>query len=242
MKYLKSFLAALVLVSNCNGANASTVTYRFTMTVERMFEYDGATSLITTVTNSTMPGVRFANGDQVEGSFTYSTDMPLTAYQSDVPSTGSYLIYGGGVTSNLRFTSTGWTYESNPDPWISTILVANDASTFSGSDIFGLTTAAVYSPIQFEMMTLNLFDRTGGVFDTGSIPVALPLSSFNYSDLDYAWLRQSDGSQMHASGHLTSLSVETGSSNIPVPPTIALLIVGLSALFLSRRRITALRF
>lgn len=217
-----------------NGAASATeVTYNFTATIQSMFEYDGQTKLNTTVTSSTMPGVLISDGSTIHGQFSYDTAAPLGSYQPAPEKEGSYQLYSGTVTSTLTFDQNGFVYQSDPNPWLTTMQVANDAASRSGWDTFSLETSAAYSPVTFQMMDIHLYDSSGNVFDSSAIPFDLPLSQFSYADIDYSWLRQSDGSQFHASSSITSLTLATP---VPEPSTYALLAMGAVVSTVVRRK------
>jgi hypothetical protein len=217
-------------------ASAAVVTYKFSVVIDNMFEYDGATSKITYVESSNMPGVLFSKGDVAEGYFSYSTDAPLGAYQPPAQDYGTYQMYNGVGTSQTNF-GNGWTFTSNSDPWLSNAQVANNASSLYGYDLFSLTTASSWSPLSFQMTTLTMFDPSGTALTDSAIPASLDLLKFSYTNLDYAWLSQSDGSQMHASGKLTSLVLDTGpGQEVPAPSPIWTLVAGALAWMVAVRR------
>jgi hypothetical protein len=239
---VKSVLAVLSLTALnalCSAAHASTILYRFTMTVDSMFEHDGATNINTTVQSSTLPGTTFAIGYQAFGTLSFNTETPLSGYQPPSQSSGSYQLYSGGVLADLHFVDNGWQFVSNRDPFLSLIQVANNASSYSGWDVFSVDAGSAFSPTQSELMTLLLFDSTGTALSTSELSApqlsALSLPAFSFANLDYGWLRKSDGSQMHASGRLTSLEVVTA---VPAPATGMLLIAGAMAMVFLRSRAT----
>ena len=207
------------------------------MTVDSMFEHDGRSGANTTVQSSTLPGQIFAIGDHVFGTLSLNTNVSLSGYQPPIPSSGTYQLYSGGVMAGLQFFENNWQFNSGSDESSSLIQIANNASTFDGWDVFYAGAYAPYSPVTFESMTFNFFDSSGTVFNSSELS-ALPadflsLSAFNYANLDYGWLRVADGSQMHASGHLTSLELVNA---VPAPATSALLVAGFFAFVFSRKR------
>lgn len=227
MRKLQPILAAAAFLA-CANAAATVVAYGFHMTVDELWEYNGSTRQIAYVNSSTMPGVLFSVGDEATGSIQYSTDMPLSAYQPPPQSSGSYRIYSAGVHSALSFNTEKWNFQSNSDPWQSIIQVGDNASSFSGSDVLSITTSAAWSPISSQTMTINLFDSTGTALDDSILLTAIDFSRFGYLHLDYGWLRQSDGSQLHAAGRLYGFS-EQGApkdNSVPVPGTLFDVVAG----------------
>lgn len=232
MHFLHSLTVVSALLFAAVPSHAAVIEYRFSATINHIFEYDGITEKITHVNVSSMPGTVFSMGDSFTGSFTYSTDLALSSYQPTPPVAGTYLMYAGYEDrSSIQFAS-GYRYEAKG----SLIQVANNASTFSGWDIFSLNTYAGYSPVDSQSLTLNLFDRNATVFGSAAVPASLPLAAFHYANISYAWLRRADGSQMHASGSLTSLELVSPASEVPVAPTGWLFAAGLPILISLRRR------
>ncbi|MDY7547257.1 PEP-CTERM sorting domain-containing protein [Glaciimonas sp. CA11.2] len=234
MKTVLQFTLLATVIAASSAAHATLVTYDFTDTITSMFEYNGTTKAITNVTSSSMSGVAFSNGDTAHGTFSYDTATVLSPYyQPPAQAQGSYVLYYGPMSSTLTFDKSMFVYNSVSDGLIQ---VADNASSFSGWDVFYLGTGAAYSPLTFQSMTLNLFDSSGQVFSSAAVPRTLPLSGFSYADVDYTWLRQSDGSQMHISSKITSLEMEP-SLPVPEPGTYTLLLGGLGLMgFMGRRR------
>jgi hypothetical protein len=229
---LRRTVAISALLLATVPSHAAVIEYRFTAAIDSLWEYDGITKVITNVARSDMPGTAFTMGDAFTGSFTYSTDVVLTSYQPEPPATGSYRMYGGyQYRSDIQFAS-GYRYDGEG----SFVQVADNASTFSGWDIFSLHTNAGYSPVDFQSFALNLFDRSATVFDSAALPAVLPFAAFSYANIDYTWLDRANGSQMHASGRLTSLELVETAAEVPVAPTAWLFIAGLSMLVGLRRR------
>jgi hypothetical protein len=221
-------------------ASASVEKYQFEAKIDSLFEYDNVTGSIKYVTSSDMPGNLISVGDNFAGWISYDTETALSPYsQPDPGPNGSYLIYVGGGLSSLDFNPSGLTYRSNPDTWGSIIQVADGASAFYGADVFSFNTASAWSPVEFSMMTVMMVDSTGQAFTSSAIPSQLALSAFSYTNVDYGWLRQSDGNQVHASGSLTSLTRVTSVNTVPEPGTLFLSAIGFGSLILTaykRRR------
>jgi hypothetical protein len=224
------FIVVIFATTHANITQAAILTYDFTATISKIWEYKGGQ--ITYVNSSNVPGVTVANGYSITGQFTFDTQTPLSAYQPAPPESGSYILYSSaGRVNNLSLTiqQNILSFESNPDSWQFLVQVANDASTFSGSDILSVSAASAYSPYSFQSATINLFDSTGRIFANAQLPTNLALPSFSYSNIDYAWLNQSDGSQMHANGALTSLTLRPASP-VPEPSSWRMLLLGVGLL------------
>lgn len=219
------------------NASASIVTYQFQAKVDDMFEYDGATQVITTVTSSTMSGSLIAIGDSITGWFSYDTNALRSTYVPDPSAPNSWVRYDGGASISLTLSPSGVSYQSGTDSWSSSIDVANDAPALLGSDVFALFTSA-WSPTEFATADLFFDDLSALALASSDIPAQLSLSKFQYSNVGYNWLRQRDGSQVHARGGLTSLQLVGVQNDVPEPDTIALSLIGLASLgYAARRRI-----
>lgn len=230
-------MAFSALMVNFQEAKANILNYIFTETINSMFEYNGNTKAISYVNSSSMPGFLVSNGDTVHGTFSYVSAAPLTQYQPSAQTKGSYVMYQGAATINLTFDKSNTTVKTSSDSF----QVANDASTFSGSDIFFIGANATYSPIKSQEVSVSLDDSKGTVFTSSSVPQKLPLSGFTSNLVEYTFLRQSDGSQLHANGQITSLSQEaTTITTVPEPESYAMLLTGLGLMgFTLRRRKTS---
>ncbi|QPI53033.1 PEP-CTERM sorting domain-containing protein [Massilia antarctica] len=195
-----------------------------------MFEYNGATSQVTTVTESAMSGVQIANGYTVHGRFSFDTMTPLSSiYQPEQPAGGSYLLYSDAPanTTTLSFDQNGYTYRSRAEGLSSLIQVANRLPG-QGADVFSLSTYNSSMPSSFESSTLNLFDLDGRAFGSGAIPTTLDLALFGYANIGYGWLRRADGSQVHANADLTSMRLVAAA--VPEPDSWALMCLGIAVL------------
>lgn len=221
---------AICALLQMNLAQATVLTFDFAATISDIWEYKSGQ--ITHVNSSNMPSVTVANGYTITGQFTYDTLTSLSAYQPAPQQAGSYILYSSpGKANNLSLTITqsALSFASNPDSWQFLIQVANNASAFSGSDILSVSASSAYSPFSFQTVTVNLFDSTGKAFADAKLPTALSLPSFTYSNIDYGWLNQSDGSQMHANGAMTSLTLRPASL-VPEPASFGMLLLGIGLL------------
>lgn len=235
---IKKILSATLLVITLpfGSSNATEMSYNFTARINSgMYEYDAASQTISYVTESTFPGTKLAIGDVITGRFSYQSSAQLSSSQPNPQSYGTYQMYNDiGANSGINFSINGGdtTYRSSPG---SGILVANNASTFSGYDIFSIQNSAAYSFEMFQIASINLFDNSGLVFDNSNIPENLLLQDFSYAALSGTWVRQNDGNQLQFAANFTSL---TRSSEIPEPASYLLTIGGLGIISLMRRRAT----
>lgn len=226
MKKLKSIfianaLTAFVILVVPFTSNAKPVSFAFTASVDSMFEHDGHTKVNTTVKTSNFAGFTLNQGDQIFGTVTYDSDAELNPYyQPPKQSTGSYRIFESNliipvfnfsINSNINLSTNGTAH----------IQVANDASTFSGNDIFYLESSSGYDPILFMASRLYLFDNNSLAFNSGEVPDNFFLDDFYYRVFQTGWVRQSDGSQLNFSASLSSLNKVTRS--VPEPPTFWLI-------------------
>ena len=205
------FAIPILAVSINQNANATNITFAFTASITTLFEYDKSTDKNHYVSSSTFAGKNMSVGDSVIGNLSFDTDAPLSQYyQPPIPQFGTYTLYtnyGPGQNINFSVGSSGTTYSSSAKADDYTLIqVANDATTFSGSDIFSLSNSAGYDSVMLQTATLNLFDNTAKAFNSSAIPTNLSLSSFQYTNLDGGWLRQSDGNQLHLQANLNTLT------------------------------------
>ena len=159
-KTLHSLLAvsvAAIALTHGGISNATVVEYGFSATITSMFEHDGASGVNTYVNSSTFPGSIISNGGLITGIFEYDTAAPLSPYyQPDVQTSGTYQLYTqSGANQRIHFTvaQSGLTYTSSTLPYLNTtIQVANNASTFSGWDIFAIGNSAGYNPFRYTQV------------------------------------------------------------------------------------------
>ena len=216
------------------ASHAAVVTYDFTATVSSMFEYERDVEKITTVTSSTMTGRLIANGQTIRGKFSYDTQTPLSPYyQPEQPAGGSYQLYMGSPnnTIELIYDVDGYRFQSSRAPLSGLIQVKN---VLSGTDydIFSMNGSTGYQPVNFETASLMLFNQTGAAFTGPDIPGNLNFADFGYAHIDYGWLRQADGNQVHADATITSMSLTV--ADVPEPDVGFLIALGLGALAISR--------
>lgn len=220
---------ALVMGS---AAHAEVLTYAFTGTVDSMFEHDHATMVNTTVTSSSFAGSLVSYGNVVQGVFSFDTHAPLsTSYQPPPPASGSYLVYRPSVEVSKFSFQVG----SGPVGFqgtVPTAIVSDNNSDLSGWDMFYLGASRPFNPVMFQSVDVSFQDSTGTALSSGGMPIALNLSSYNYSKLHAAWLLRATGDQMHMEAKLTSLTLI---SAVPEPASYALLLLGVSAVVMVRR-------
>lgn len=229
-------LSVLIASFAALPASAEIVTFRYTASVQKVWEYNPALGT-NVVASSSMSGTSFQAGDAFNGAFSYDSDMLLSPYyQPPAPDTGTYQVYSGYIVSDLTNVRTGFTYQSDPDPSSTSMQIANNASTFYGQDLIYFSTSAPWSPTRFDMATFSFNSRDGTALDSGAIPTMLDLSQFS-ATVSYAYLRQSDGNQMHADAVITSLSkVVLADQMLPEPGSMALLVAGFLGIAGLRRK------
>ncbi len=227
---------AIIAASLCSPqADAAVVSYDFTAKINDLFEYDGTTKVITHVATSNFPGSTISLADTVSGKFFYDTTWALHPYyQPEKPVSGTYLMYTSGApVSAISFSVGGAAIFDAKDS--ASVQIANNASTFNGSDIFYLGSSTAYNGVMHQNANIALFDRSGSAFQSGDLPTQLNLADFSYRQLGSAWLRYSNGDQLQMSATLTSITPTV--SPVPEPDAAALFGGGLALLLmLSFRR------
>lgn len=229
-KFLSACAVFILLgIGVTSSAQAGIIIFDFTATIGSMFGYDGSNQSFINFTSSTMPGALVSNGDIIHGHFYYDEAMPLGIYQ--VPQVqGSYQIYYGLGGIDFSTGSSGLQFVSGTNP--SVLQIANNASTFGGTDLFYLSADKNYSPITYQGADILLSDSSGTVFDSSAIPSALPFNHFGFAMLEYAWLLQSNGDQYHFTARIDSVTPAA----VPEPATYTMLLAGLGLMAFGRRR------
>lgn len=214
-------------------AQADVVKYSFTAVVSDLFEFNKATGAIVHVTSSSFAGGPVALGNVVQGQFSFNTDAPLGGYQPTPPVSGQYLLYAlDSALSSMNFTVGGLGFQSGST--LSPVgQVANNASTFSGWDVFTFDAYKAYDPVMFQSGKISLYDSTGRAFSSAALPSSLNLADFSYRQMGGSWLRQADGNQLQLSATLTALEQV---ASVPEPATFGLFAAGLLAVALVRQR------
>ncbi|MCA1246807.1 PEP-CTERM sorting domain-containing protein [Massilia sp. MS-15] len=233
---LRLLIVIALAIAAVPTAQSAVITYNFTATVTSMFEYDGTSQQIHNVDASSMSGRQMAMGNTIHGKLTYDTNTALSPYfQPEQPAGGSYLVYGGAGMNELAliFDHDGYQFQSDPTFRNSHFQVANRPAG-QGFDVFYMSLSRGWDPLTFESTTVSLMDRSGLAFSVGTMPRSLNLDAFHYASIDYAWLRRSDGSQVHASAAFTSLELASTTA-VPEPSTILLIWLGLFAINADRK-------
>lgn len=225
---LKIYIASTLAFGTIGIANSAPVSFAFSAKVDSMFEHNGETKVNTTVSTSSFAGAIINQNDPIEGVLTFDADAPLSPYfQPDPGANGTYKIYQSNlptptfeysIGSSIKLKTTGSAH----------IQVADNASTFSGHDIFYIESSGGYNPTLFFLATLSLFDNNGLSFDNGSVPSRLNVDNFYYKSFHAGWVRQSDGSQLNVSAQLTSLDFIA--TSVPEPTTGSLALLSLFVL------------
>lgn len=220
---LNIHLALTVVFCTIGIAHSKPVSFSFTAKVDSMFEHNGETKVNTTVSSSSFAGAIINQNDPINGILTFDTEAPLSPYfQPDPGATGTYKVYQSNLSAPVFEYSIGNNVNLNTTG-SAHIQVANNATVFSGHDIFYIESSGGYNPTLFFLARLSLFDNNGLSFDNGGVPSSLKLDSFYYRSFQAGWVRQSDGSQLNVAAQLTSLDLIATSVPEPTTGTLALL-------------------
>lgn len=228
---IATILGAIILAGAAPSLSAAPHTFGFSGAIVRMFEHDSASNNNTTVSASSMTGANIALGQIVAGFFAYDDEALPSPFDTN-GSTDGYLVFSNAVTAfEFSIIGTGYSYAARTD-FGNNIVLSDDSTNPVGYDSFSPYSYAPYDPDYFRSANLNLFDRSGTAVDGYTLPSSLNLSDFHFAQFHHAWLRQSDGDQLHVYADLTSLTavLRLEANSVPEPVTVMLLLPAFAAL------------
>lgn len=229
MKKLLAVFAAIALLGT-GKAYAALLSYDFVLTLNYVEETDRSTGMPRQVVESNLSGLTYSLGDTLRGKIVYDTDTPRKGFAGCCGEV-AYSNYFSKNTLSFVNESNGAVYTSGLT-YPPTLIMSN-YSTDSGSRegaLLALTYA--FSPSVAEMAALTVVDRSGKYLGT-SVPFALNFPN-SESWFSYAWVRQSDNSEMRVGGIVSSLT--EAPAEVPEPGTTLLLAIGAGLLSYHKRR------
>jgi|JI8StandDraft_2_1071088.scaffolds.fasta_scaffold40924_3 hypothetical protein len=228
-----AYIAAVLFLA-ASPAKASLVSYNFTASVLKMYEFDAAAVTITEVASSNFAGFVIDSSWTITGSYHYDTTASLsTDFQPEIPLSGQHIAY----QSNTPLAGLAYSFSLGGQPFSSSsslrLEVGNDASTLMGWDVFYTRGRMDISDSLFQQVSLSLYDDTATVFSGPFIPASLEISAFHLNRLNSLFMR-SDGSSLTVEAQLTTWQ-RVEPSSLPEPHGLGLSIsamlcaLGLSA-------------
>lgn len=165
-------------------------------------------------------------GDAFGGSLRYDSTTPLSGISSD----GSQATHLYGVTDfNFNIGSLTLPDLDLEKSGLGHFAIINNRGT---TDSFYLT-QWLSGQDWFSTVSISLFDWGGTAYSDFTVPIIFNLDQFDSLYFSVAFLRRSDGDQVHLSGFLTSF--DSSVSSVPEPSGLLLLATGL--LFLAEKRV-----
>jgi len=206
------------------NANATMISYAYEGSIESMFyshcnAYNNNGSCnswdIDNLTSSSFyQEIGFSVGTSFTGQFTYDTDAALSGMSSD----GAQAVYLNAIT-DYSF-SMGAYHAPSTDLPKSTFGSASVVNDRNGKVDSFFTKQTFSSDDWFSSITADFQDHTAQVYDEFSLPENLNLNDFSSPYFHMAFLRKSDGDQLHLKGKISALSPVS----LPEPNTLWLLL------------------
>lgn len=234
---MKATLLIILFALQCfSTARAALITYEFSGQLNRAFYADCQTyssgsncnSWLNTYpsTSSFFNGEDISLGDRFSGQFTYDTTASYW-----LSSDGYQAVYLGAVPS-YQLEVNGLLFPSLvlPMAFSGSLSIVDGRN---GRDSFFIS-QSLSGGDWFASTYISLQDRSGLVYNSFDIPNSVNLSDFGYRSFHMAFLRRSDGDQLHLYGDVTDLV----RADVPEPNSLLLF---LTSLFLVLARPTGKR-
>ena len=232
MKLLFAFAmsAAAAFSSECSASSRS---FEFVSNITSIYEVASSGQALAAKSQSTLSGPLVQLGDIAVGGFAFDDSASPSPLDVNGAADG-FLVFAPALTSfSFGIESSRLFFEASPVSPGNLILTDNSTSR-SGSDGFSVFVEAAGGPTVLRLVAINLFDASGTFLSGYSkLPSALPLQSFDYANLHYAWIRSTDGAELHFNATITSLSEVAA---VPEPATASSLLLGGLLLSLIYRR------
>jgi len=220
MKQSSSLIAvAIALTPTVSLAH----TYAFSGVLQGIYKSVSGTGSF--VSNATISGLSFSNGQHFEGSFTYDASVPPSPY--DTPSDGLQIFAGGVTDFQFRIIESGIVVSAASG---SVSLSAGTVPPIFISDSIGFF--APLSSRPFVNSQVYLSSPSNNVFADYALPNPIPLDRLTYRSLYYEHLNTSTNEFLNFRSPITSISVVTA---VPEPASIVLLVAGVAVVYMRKR-------
>lgn len=217
---------ALALFLSIASAHAAPVQVSFSGTVSRIWYADcldpsgsGSCSSWDNTNvdvQETFTGSSIGIGDRFFGSYVYESDAPYVLSQD-----GFQAVHLLSV-SQFQLSINDFRLPNALTPLVSgSYSTVNDRN---GIDSFYATASYSLASL-FASVDFHLLDTRGLLLDDFSVPTALRLRDFDYTALNFAMLRRTDGDQIHYNGSIDTLS--TRLMEVNEPASHSLMVAGL---------------
>ena len=208
-------------------AMAAVQTYTFTSVIDRLWTYDKASDKITNVTSAFSLSQPISIGERLTGKLTYDSSAPLTI--ANIGFEGTHYGYYPALQS---LAVSGFSFSAAVKN-IGTLSAQIGNDSPSGYDTIYLNGSNRAEDNSFEMLRLFLFDRTGSIFNSTSLPPSLTSPLLTYKQFEYA-IVSPNGNQVQLSGSVINL---TQLAPVPETETYALMLAGLGVMgFVARKK------
>lgn len=212
---LKKILFAVSLFSFT--ASADLIKVDFQGKTDYMWEAhkSGASYNNIQVNKSNLLGLNFSLGEQISGYYVFDTSVPYYPYDH-VINDPTYKAYPA-----IR----SWGYTSKNHSFHATqqngYLAIYNNGLYSGYDAFYGSVGSFFGQ-NFAILGLSLWDRTGTLWNSLSMPKHLNLDDFGYAKISGAFVSRETGDQLHWDAKIDYLA-STNVSQVHEPSSILLL-------------------
>jgi hypothetical protein len=244
MCFRRISLLIIAFLLSLGGASATEVNLSYTGKTTRMFYGDcqnyslsgscNSWDIDYLNTSSVYENNPISVGDSFSGSFTYDSNAQLSGMSSD----GAQAVYLDAVSDyKFELNNIFLPNEALPRARLGDLSIVNDRTSIGSLDSF-FVSYNFSSPLWFVSINFNPMDKDATVYNNFEIPTSIYMNDFESLYFHMAFLRRSDGDQLHLYGTLTDIITDIpGSTPVPEPSAFLLLGTGIIGLaFLKKKR------